>query len=221
MKFYGLILFVLLGSVSCRTLSYYSSPNSLRNIDGTLYLRNGKSITGKLIVQTDNVLGSPVKLFMNGDERPMQFSLSSVRAFTIGAETYELKEIKDGLPLGRQLFFMRRMTPEDGRIRLYEHMQKHTVNKTSVRYEPEYYVQLPGEENDLVHASTGSKFVPGFDQKASLLVSDCDELARKIREKKEGYYYHQVSLVKEKRLEVLMKIVTEYNQCEKRTGNGE
>lgn len=213
MKLYGLILFLVLSSISCRTVTYYASPNSLRNIDGTLYLRNGKSIAGKLAIQTDNVLGSPVTLFAKGDERPMQFSLASVRAFVIGAETYELKEIKDGLPFGRQLFFMRRLTPAAGRIRLYEHMQKHTVNKTSVRYEPEYYVQLPGEPNDLVYASTGNKFVPAFDQKASRLVSDCEELARKIREKKEGYFYHQVSLVKEKRLDILLRIVNEYNQC--------
>lgn len=214
MKLYGLLLLVILSSISCRSLTYFASPNSLRNIDGTLYLRNGKSFTGKLAIQTDNVLGSPVKLFVHGDEKPMQFALASVKAFTIGAETYELKEIKDGFPLGRQLVFMRRLTPSDGRFLLYEHLQKHTVNKTSVRYDAEYYLQLPDEKNDFVYASTGSRFVPFFDQKASLLVSDCKELAHKIREKKEGYFYHQVSLVREKRLDVLMRIVTEYNQCQ-------
>jgi hypothetical protein len=87
------------------------------------------------------------------------------------------------------------------------------VNKTTVRHEPEYYVQLPNEDENFVHAANGTTFVPHFEEKVSRLVHDCPALAKKIAEKKPGYFYAQVSLVREKRAEVLMRIIEEYNEC--------
>jgi hypothetical protein len=45
------------------------------------------------------------------------------------------------------------------------------------------------------------------------MVSDCPSLAQKIAAKESGYFYAQVSLFKEKRAEVLMNIIREYNRC--------
>lgn len=210
----SLLLTSLLLFSSCRSLTFFESPNSLRNIDGTLHLNDGKSVAGKLVVQTDNLLGSPVKVYTDGDRRPMQFTLSNIKGYTIRNETYEVKEIHEGFPLGRQQFFMRRLTAEKSRLHLYEYLHRHTINKTAARYEPEYYLQLPGDEHNFVYATNGSRFVPNFDQKVSQLVRDCEPLAKKIREKKDGYFYAQVSLIKEKRVDVLLRIIDEYNNCE-------
>lgn len=168
---------------------------------------------GKLVIQTDNLLGSPVKVYTADDKKPMQFSLSSIRGYQMRNEFYELKEIRDGFSIGRQQSFMRRLTPENGRMQLYEYMQKHRENKTASRYVPEYYLQLPGEKSNLVYSSIGSRLVPNFDEKMGQLVSDCTTLAQKIRSKRDGYFYAQVSLLKEKRVDVLLRIIKEYNEC--------
>lgn len=210
------ILFIVSGLVllvSCRTMSYFESPNNLKNIDGTLYLHNGKSIDGKLVIETENMFGSKVKLYSGEERRPMQFSLSQVRGYAMRNDSYELKEIREGLSIGKRQFFMKRLTPEGSRMHLYEFSKKEIVNKTSSRHVMEYYVQLPGEKDNLVFSTNGSHFVPHFEQKVSRIVSDCPALAQKIAEKKNGYFYAQVSLVTEKRAEVMLRIINEYNQC--------
>lgn len=199
---------------SCASLTYFESPNHLRNVEGVLYLQNGKSVSGKLVVQTDAILGSPVKLFAEGDKKPMQFRLSAIRGYAVNNQLYELKEIREGISLGRQLFFMRRLTPPNSRMHLYEHMKKETVNKTATRFHVEHYLELSGENEGLVYAATGSRFVPNFDEKMHRLLADCPPLAAKIAAREDGYFYAQVSLLKEKRVQVLLRIIDEYNQCE-------
>lgn len=200
---------------SCRTLSYFESPNNLRNIDGMLYLQDGKSYEGKLVVETENLFGRPVKLYHNEEKKPMQFSLSQIKAFSVRNELYELKEIREGIALGKRFYFMKRMTPENSRIHLFEFLKKETVNKTATRLEPEYYIQLPNEKEEVVYASNSTKFVPNFEEKVSRLVADCPILSQKIAEKRPGYFYAQVNLLKERRADILLKIINEYNQCGK------
>jgi hypothetical protein len=210
----GLTAVILLSS--CRSMTSFESPNSFRNITGTLFLTNGKSVDGKLVVQTDNFFGSPVKIYTEGDKKPMQFNLGDVEGYRIRNDYYHLKEVKGGMRLGKQFSFMKRLTPEGSRIHLYEHMDKVSVNdnKTTItRYETEYYMQLLNEEGSAVYPLSGSKFVPNFNEKMSKMVSDCFSLAQKIAAKENGYFYAQVSLFKEKRVEVLMNIIEEYNRC--------
>ena len=115
---------------------------------------------------------------------------------------------------------MRRLTAENSRIHLYEDMEKvsetnkaNGVTSSRTRYEREYYLQLPNEQSDDVFPLGGSRFVPAFDEKMSRIVSDCPALAQKIATKADGYFYAQVSLFKEKRVNVLMNIIEEYNKC--------
>lgn len=198
---------------SCRTLSYFESPNNLRNMEGTLYLHNGKSYNGKLIIETENAFSRPVRLYVAGERKPMQFKLADVKAYQLRNDLYELKEIREALSIGRRRYFMKRLTLASSRIHLFEFLKKEGNEKTSVRHEPEFYVQLPDDEDNLVHAANGSTFVPHFEEKMSRLVQDCPSLAKKISEKKPGYFYAQVSLVREKRADVLMRIIEEYNKC--------
>ncbi|MBB1284197.1 hypothetical protein HRH25_07425 [Flavisolibacter sp. BT320] len=184
-------------------------------MEGTLYLHDGKTIDGKLVIETENIFGSKVKMYTAEDRKPMQFSLSQVRGYAMGENEYELKEIREGLSIGKRQFFMKRLTPLNSRIHLYEFSKKETANKTSTRHVTEYYAQLPGEEENLVHSTIGSHFVPHFEQKVSRIVSDCPALAKKIADKQNGYFYAQVSLLKEKRVDVLMRIINEYNACGK------
>lgn len=211
------LLFLLFAQMflSCRSLSYFESPNNLRNMAGTLYLQNGKTYSGKLIIETENVFSSPVRLYVEDERKPMQFKLADVKGYRLQNEFYEVKEIRESINIGRRLYFMKRLTPESSRIHLFEFSKKETVNKTSVRHEPEFYVQLPKEEENVVYAANGSAFVPHFEHKVSQLVNDCPSLAKKIADKEPGYFYAQVSLLREKRADVLLRIIEEYNECER------
>ncbi len=113
----------------------------------------------------------------------MQFNLDEVGGYRLGTNQYELKEVKGGLRLGKELSFMKRLTPEASRIHLYEYLQKVTDNKKGyaaikTQYEAEYYLQLPDQESLAVYHLGGSMFVPKFDETMSRLVSDCPDLAR-------------------------------------------
>lgn len=198
---------------SCRSLSYFESPNNLRNIAGTLHLQNGKSYNGKLIIETENAFSRPVRMYVAGERKPMQFRLADIKSYQMRNELYELKEIREGLSIGRRRYFMKRLTLASSRIHLFEFLKKEGGQKTMVRHEPEYYVQLPKDEENLVYAADGSAFVPHFEEKMSRFVQDCPKLAKKIAEKQPGYFYAQVSLLREKRADVLMRIIDEYNEC--------
>lgn len=198
---------------SCRSLSYFESPNNLRNIEGTLFLQNGKSYHGKMIIETENLFTSPVRLYTDGDQKPMQFRLADVKGYRLGNDFFELKEIREGVNFGRQLYFMKRLTPPSSRIHLFELSKKEAVNKTMVRHRPEFYIQLPAENDNQVYATSGSHFVPHFEEKVSQLVKDCPTLARKVAEKQHGYFYAQVNLLREKKADVLLRIIEEYNEC--------
>jgi len=47
----------------------------------------------------------------------------------------------------------------------------------------------------------------------SRLLEDCPQLASKISSKEQGYFYAQFTLFKEKRPNVILNIIEDYNQC--------
>lgn len=214
------IIVLLLFFTSCGSISSFESPNSLRNMTGTLFLTNGKSVDGKLVIQMGNLFSTDVKIYADGDKKPMNFDLGDVEGYRIRNDYYALKEKKGGIGLGRRVSFMKRLTPENSRIHLFEALDRVTetnkvngANQSRNHYETEYYLQLPNEEGSGVYPLGGSRFVPAFDEKMSRLVGDCPSLSQKIAVKENGYFYAQVSLFKEKRADVLLNIIEEYNQC--------
>ena len=201
---------------SCASVSSFDTPNSIRNIYGTLHLTNGKSVDGKLVINREGFSGRTVKIFVDNERRPMQFNILEVEGYETRGNYFELKQLKGGLNLGREFSFMKRLTGEGSRIHLYEDLQKETTtsnNVTSTKYETQYYMQFPKEDGDEVWPLNSKKFVPNFDEKMSRIVADCPSLAEKIARKENGYFYAQVSLFKERRAEVLLHIIDEYNQC--------
>lgn len=203
---------------SCKSMAYFDTPNDLKNMPATLYLTNGRSYKGKLVVHTNKYSANAVKMYLEGERKPMNFSLAEVKGYQFRNDYYELKEVRGGLRLGKEYSFMKRLTKDNSRIHLYENTRKVTTSNGAnmgsyTYYETQYYLKLPQEEGDAVWPLSSSKFVPNFDEKMSRLVADCPALATKIANKEEGYFYAQVSFFKEKRANVLMNIIDEYNEC--------
>lgn len=204
---------------SCRSISYFETPNALRNVPATVYLVNGRTYHGNLIVHTTRFSGSAVKFYTDGDKKPMRFSIHHVKGYEANNNYYELKELRGGVHLFREYSFMKRLTAANSKIHLYENLKKltHPSGKhvhAYTTYETEYFLQLPNETGNTVWPLSGAKFVPNFHEKMSKLVADCPSLATKIANKENGYFYAQVSFFKEKRADVLMNIIDEYNNCE-------
>ena len=204
---------------SCRSMAYFETPNDFRNMPAIVYLTNGRSYEGKLQVHTNHFSKSAVKLYAEGDKKPMRFNLDHIRGYELRNSYYELKEIKGSVQLLKEYSFMKRLTPENSRLHLYENTRKvarpggkHTGSH--VTYETEYFLKIPGEGNT-VWSLSSSRFVPNFDEKMSKLVADCPSLSAKISKKEDGYFYAQVSLLNERRATVLLNIIEEYNRCGK------
>lgn len=184
----------------------------------TLYLTNGRTYTGKLGVRISNFSNSAVRMYLEGEKRPMNFSIMDVKGYELRNTYYELKEVRGGIRIGKEYSFMKKLTKNDSRIHLFENTEKHTTSNgpnqgSYTYYETNYYLQFPREDGDAVWPLSSNKFVPNFEEKMSQMVSDCPSLAQKIARKEEGYFYAQVSLSKEKRPNVLMQIIDDYNRC--------
>ncbi|MBO9683431.1 MAG: hypothetical protein J7502_12315, partial [Flavisolibacter sp.] len=160
---------------SCRSISFFETPNALRNIPAILHLVNGRSYQGNLIVHTSKHSNSAVKLYTEDDKKPMRFGIHHIKGYELRNQHYELKEIKGGIRLGKEYSFMKRLTKENSRIHLYENTRKvsHPGGKhtSSYRtYETDFFLALSGDESGAVWNLNSSRFVPDFNGKMSELL---------------------------------------------------
>jgi hypothetical protein len=214
------ILAIAVTVASCKSAAWFETPNDLNNINGTLYLVNGENLQGKLSV--DDGWNGRVRLDVPGEKKSRKYPFHDVKGYQLRGDYYELKEVRDGSSFSRnfRLHFMRRLTPENSRIHLYEYLDKETTHIGSRRdrsvtsLEKTYYIQLPSENGDGVWDIGLSRFVPNFDDKVSKLVSDCPVLAQKIASKEKGYFYPQIGYSDESRVDILWNIINEYNKCQ-------
>jgi len=218
MKTYLLTLSVIVILASCKSAAWFETPNDLENINGTLYLSNGEELTGKLSV--DEGWYGLVRINVPGEKKARRFKFYDVKGYKLRNDYYEVKEIRDGGWFSRSyhLQFMKRLTPADSKIHLYEYLEKETShsgyrNRTTTSLEKNYYIQLPSEQGDGVWNIASSKLVPNFDEKMSRIVSDCPALARKIANKEKGYFYSQMGPSDEQRMDIVWNIIEEYNRC--------
>ncbi|HET6994706.1 MAG TPA: hypothetical protein VFI06_06975 [Chitinophagaceae bacterium] len=213
------VVAIAIALASCKSAAWFETPNDLYNINGTLYLANGEKLDGKLSV--DDGWGSTVKLYVPGEKKARRYPFHEVKAYQMRSDFYELKEIMDGSSFSRsfRLHFMRRLTPENSRIQLYEYLDKETTRtgyrreRSYTSLEKTYYIQFPSEAGDGVWDIGLSRFVPNFDDKMGKLVADCPVLAQKIANKEKGYFYPQFGNSDESRVDILWNIINEYNGC--------
>lgn len=222
----SIAIYCLLLFSSCQSV-YFKTPNDLRNMNGTVYLTNGKTVEGRIIVNAKNLFGGKVKVYEEGDRKPMQFSVHDVKGYSVRGSYFALKEIRTSNPLqfGKNHSFLKRLSPEQSLMHLYEGLEestsKNSDGSTRTKFQTQYYLEFPGEKGDAVWALNSSRFVPNFDEKMSRLLNDCPTLARKIAAKENGYFYAQVTVFKEKRADVLMNIIEDYNSCKSAAGTNE
>ena len=210
--------------VSCSGPSF-NTINSMNNINGTVYLKDGKEMNGLLSTTLNNSFNKNnyIQFSENGKEKK-KISIQEIKAISVRNNYYEPKLIDQGSWSSDQLLFVKRITKDGSRIQLYELMEQRTrdnynrnnrynTGSSQVVDEYSYYVSLPGQDAYQAWNVEGKHFTPNFENKMSDYVKDCPALAEKIQRKDKGYFYAQVSFISEKRIETLMNIIEEYNRC--------
>lgn len=222
MKTWLVLVATVVALTSCKTAAYFNSPNDLNYISGTLYLTTGEKLEGKISVNEE--AGGLVKIYLEGEKKAQRYKFPEVKGYSVRNEYYELKEVKDGIAFNRayRFHFMKRLTPANSKIHLYEYLDKRTSysgyggyrrTSTFTSLEKNYYIQFPSEKYDGVWDIGLSKLVPNFDEKMSKIVDDCPALSQKIANKEKGYFYSQLGGGDEKRVDMLWNIINEYNEC--------
>ncbi|HEY0749840.1 MAG TPA: hypothetical protein VGD26_01715, partial [Chitinophagaceae bacterium] len=79
---------------SCASVSSFDTPNSIRNIYGTLHLTNGKSVDGRLVINREGFSGRTVKIYVDNEKRPMQFNILEVEGYETRGNYFALKQLK-------------------------------------------------------------------------------------------------------------------------------
>ncbi|MBI3719027.1 MAG: hypothetical protein HY252_10600 [Sphingobacteriales bacterium] len=216
-------VFTLAFISGCKSTSYFRSSNDLLNEDSHVVLMNGTEIDGKLTVQ-----------FETGHETNKQLSLvtkegatkkiivSDVKYYIYNGDYYFPKEInleayeipardKVYTPNVNNLLFVKRLTPENAKMSLYELYQPRTQSTDGADHF-DYFVSLKNDDRLIAWSIRGPKFFPDFDYKVGTIVEDCPTLAEKVKQRQSGYFVKQLS-IDGKKEEVFKRIVKEYNNC--------
>ena len=201
---------------SCRS-PYFTSANNMRLINGTIYLKNGTEINGPITSSLSRYYSQDAAITISpSDAKEQRIRVSDIKAISVRSNYYEPKLVDMGFGSRDQVLFLKRLTKADSRIGLYELYEQRSNNSRNGTYYTDvytYYINAPGNRSDAVWNLEGRNLTPNFEDKMSEIVKDCPVLAMKIRNKEKGYFYAQVSLVNEKRIETMMMIIDEYNKC--------
>lgn len=216
-----LVLTMSAAFVSCSS-PYFATANDMRSITSTVYLKDGSTLNG----QVTNTLArsyskNPYIDIDVRDGKKQRVYLDKIKGVNIRNNYYEPKLVDQGFGSSDQVLLLKRLTKEDSRIQLYELYEQTTRNNNNPRYggssqlqdDYSYYLSLPGKDPYQAWNVEGKHLTPNFEDKMSEYVIDCPTLAEKIKRKDKGYFYAKISLISEKRLETLMNIITEYNDC--------
>lgn len=204
---------------SCFTKApFFTSPNYLGNITGKLHLNTGEVIEGALSVDLNNIFDKPIKILKPGDKDPLKYRLMEVSGYELRGNYYELKEIRKDFSASTTVSssFMKMLTPSSYSIRLYENIERVSGSTTtSSSMQTVYYIKLPDDRGGEVWALDSRRLSPNFNEKMSVYVKDCPVLYNKVFGKMDGYWYPEISIynTNERRLEVVMRIINEYNNC--------
>jgi hypothetical protein len=189
----------------------------MRDINGSILLKDGKEISGPISSSLENYRSGDYISFKdpNGKEG-QKILIKDIKGINVRNNYYEPKLIDMSFGPDKMLF-VKKMTRNDSKINLYELYERKTNNSgnghTYYTDSYTYYVNFPGHPEYEAWNIEGRHLTPNFEDKMSELVKDCPALAEKIKRKEKGYFYAQVSLSSQKRIETIMGIADEYNKC--------
>ena len=206
-------VFVLVIAHGCKPASYLKTPNNVFKKQGTLYMLNGAEKKGAITINLGNEHTQSEYILLTTAAGEEKISPDSIGSYKIGEDHFFPKKIDLYFEGAKRFLLVKRLTKENLRIQLYELYQeaRETVDGLNDNYY--YFISLPGQGRLEAWSAAGKNLVPDFNLKMSIQVKDCPALAQKIMEKKKGYFFVQYTMAYSKKLEVLKRIIEEYNNC--------
>lgn len=217
------IVFISTLIAGCKTYSYFNSPNDMLNKTVEVAMVDGRMLKGELSVQFETGQPRPefLKLVSN-DKVELKIPARDILYYTFDNAFYYPKALdlaafeipyRDPLytPNVSNLLFVKRITAATDKLQLYQ-LFKSRTNSSDGNDQYDYFLSFPGENRFTAWSIRGNKVFPDFEYKMSELLQDCPALAMKIKQKQDGYFIKQLSF-DGKKLQVIKRIVAEYNAC--------
>ena len=215
MKHIFIVIFFLFG---CKSPSEFLTANEVHKEKVDLVLRNQTKITGVIDIQHENSNSQHVSYNQyiefnpEGRDTSERIDINEIAGYWFDSTYYALKKLDVYMNGVYRLLFVKRLTDENSRIHLYELYESGNANDVG-NFEYSYFLSYPSC-GPLDAINTRSHLLmPSFEQKMSVLVEDCPDLAQKILAKDKGYFIPVTSFNIKKHPEVLMRIINEYNKC--------
>jgi len=212
------IFIVLLLLAGCKTSSYFLTPNEMQRAGVTLVYTDGREAKGLLTVSHENynsihsTYDKYIDFIPEGKDSSMRVSMLDLAGYWHESDFYALRKVDITMDGNEMVIFLKRLTDSNSRIQLYELHESGRGNQTGEE-KYSYYLSFSSTP-PLVAINTRSvRFLPDFDRKMSLMVSDCPKLANKILSRENGYNIPMASFNRKIHPEVMMRIIREYNQC--------
>ena len=193
---------------------YFTTGNDLYLKPATVFLNDGTIKEGNITIQLENNVEATnyIDLVNKETRQAEKISIFTIKYYRIGNDYYVPKMVDLNLNGGHNFLFLKRLTDENSRIQLYELQEVH--KRTSTGDERKlYYISLPSLGRYEVLSTYGKRLSPDFPEKMSNIVADCPSLAKKIRDREVGYFLGNFIIPDSKRVEVLMRIIAEYDSC--------
>ncbi len=213
-----IICIVLVLFAGCKTTSVFVTPNEVNKVEVTLQYINGSKQSGELTILHENFNSKRVSydefvdFKADGKTNSEKVNLYSLKGYWYKNDYYALKKLDIRLTDEYRLLFAKRLTPDSSRIHLYELRESGDGNNVG---EPgySYYISLADYSVFEAINARSIQLMPNFEQKMSLIVADCPALAKKIQSRQKGYFIPQATLNIKKVPDVMLTIISEYNQC--------
>ncbi len=218
------ILSLMLGLVllsSCNT-THFTTVNNMRNINGKIYLLNDNILEGNISIGLDGSWGnkSYVEILEKGRKKNTKVMVEDINEVYVRNNYYQPKIIDTGIFGGEIIRFLKRITKSDSKIQLFEYHTQSTVNSgfgpRSGSYNQDnfiYYVSLPFHSRYECYNINGEDIVPDMERKVSKFFDECPKLAKKIKNKDDGFYYSFFTGSSDKKINIWTNIIEEYDKC--------
>ncbi|MBC7935505.1 MAG: hypothetical protein H7Y86_09170 [Rhizobacter sp.] len=211
MRLYIALIFIL-SFTSCKTISYFNTPNDVFKENSAVYLTDGTVAKGMLTVNFETGRDAKDYIILQEGPADKKIKLANIEYYKIGNTSYHLKKVDVLLNDFQQLLFVKRLTPDSSRAHFYELYQQKSKSPDGREYYY-YFVSLPGYDRLVAYNIASKYFQPKFDEKVSKMFLDCMPVATRIRNRESGFYLQTFTLSDKKKVAVWQRIIKEYNQC--------
>jgi len=211
-QFSYIIVFLTIIAIGCKAVSYFNTPNDVFKKDGIVYMLDGTEKKGEITIKFESWYGADKFIQLENAGREERVLIDSIKSYRINDDYYFPKKIVLENSDQERLLFVKRLTKENSRINLYELYQARRQTSDGQEHFF-YYISFPTQGTLEVWNIVSKNLVPNFDEKMGKLVEDCSVLSNKIKDRSRGYFLAQFTLSDTKKVEVLKRIIDEYNDC--------